>query len=243
MTNLDPAPHAPHGEHDAAHDAAVHRALSSPARSRLLAHLRSAEAPVGIAELAQGLDLHVNTVRSHLGVLEEAGLVASAPESRDRPGRPRLTYRATPQGEEIGAGTDDGYRFLAVVLASYLSATSPDPSAQAEEAGQAWGRYVVDRPAPFQQTDPEDGLARVTALLEELGFAPELDTADPTAPKVRLHRCPFLDVAKEHQDVVCAVHLGLIRGALDELGAQVEARALHPFVAPGLCVADLEVGP
>lgn len=222
-------------------DAGIHRALSSPVRSQLLEHLQASDAPVGIAALAERLQLHVNTVRAHVGVLEEAGLVTSEPEARDTPGRPRLVYRATPRGEAVSTTSEDGYRFLATVLASYLSASATDPARAAEDAGAAWGHYVVERPAPFDTMTADDGIGRIVALLDEMGFAPQLDGADAGTPRIRLRRCPFLDVARDHQDVVCSVHLGLMRGALDELGVQVEALALRPFVEPGLCVADLQV--
>ena len=53
-----------------------------------------------------------------------------------------------------------------------------------------------------------------------------------------MHRCPFRDLAEEHGDVVCSVHLGLIRGAL-AVGAPVTATRLEPFVEPSLCRARL----
>jgi predicted ArsR family transcriptional regulator len=222
----------------AATEQQVHRALSSPVRVRLLDLLR--DEPADARDLADRLSLHVNTVRAHLALLEDAGLATSAAVTRDGPGRPRLVYRAT--GVAEAAPDDSGYRFLAEILASYVTATAPDPAAAAEGAGSAWGRYLVDRPAPFREVAPSDAIAEIVRILDEVGFAPELETDDPRHPRLLLHRCPFLDVAKDHQDVVCSVHLGLMRGALDELGVEVSARDLRPFVAPDLCVTDLEVG-
>ena len=54
--------------------------------------------------------------------------------------------------------------------------------------------------------------------------------------------CPFLELAREHQDVICPIHLGLMRGALAELGARTRATKLEPFVRPDLCVARLAAG-
>jgi predicted ArsR family transcriptional regulator len=47
-------------------------------------------------------------------------------------------------------------------------------------------------------------------------------------------------VAGEHRDVVCAVHLGLMQGALAELRAPFTAARLKPFVGPSLCVATMQ---
>lgn len=226
-------------------DVRLHRALASPVRTRLLEVL-AGEPGLDAAALADRLGLHVNTVRTHLNVLTEAGLVAPVVEERDRPGRPRLLYRVVgPQliGPPLdGSPPAGGYRFLAAVLASYLGAISPDAAAAAEQAGEAWGGFVVDRPPPFTELTPGAAVDKLVTMLDEFGFAPQLDDEDPDAPRLLLHRCPFLDVAREHQDVVCSVHLGLMRGALAELGVDVTAEDLIPWVEPEVCVSHLRVG-
>lgn len=222
-------------------DQQVHRALSSPVRSRLLEILHD-EPDLDTAALAERLVLHVNTVRTHLNLLEEAGLVETVLEERDRPGRPKLLYRAVIDESRVTANTDDsGYRFLSTILASYLGASVDDSSAAAEQAGRAWGGFVVEKPPPFSKVPPEEAVQQLVAMLHEFGFAPELDRQDPDAPRILLRRCPFLDVAREHQDVVCAVHLGLMRGALDEFGVDVQARDLIPWAQPDACVAHLKI--
>lgn len=218
----------------------VYRALSSPVRTRLLEVLRD-EPDLDTAELALRLDLHVNTVRTHLGVLEEAGLVEPITEERDRPGRPRLLYRAVPDEPEPEAVTDDGYRFLATILASYLGATSDDPAATAEQAGRAWGGFVVDKPTPFARLEPGQAIDRLVVMLDEFRFDPEVTDPESDRPQILLRRCPFLDVAREYQDVVCSIHLGLMRGALEQLGNDVQVQDLIPWAQPDGCISHLQV--
>lgn len=219
--------------------ARVHRALSSPVRVRLLTSLHAASTPQDARALAADVGLHLNTVRAHLAVLQDAELVSSQPEVRDRPGRPRLLYTATDEVEPEGGGP--GYRFLATVLAGYLASTVPDVARVAEEAGTAWGSYLVDRPAPFESVPDEVAVGRLVETLAALGFAPEVDGREADVPRILLRQCPFLDVATEHQDVVCSLHLGLMRGALAELGSRVQVSDLLPFVEPRLCVSHLAV--
>jgi predicted ArsR family transcriptional regulator len=57
--------------------------------------------------------------------------------------------------------------------------------------------------------------------------------------RILLHACPFRAVASKHPDVVCAVHLGLLRQTLANLDIPIEATALEPFVTPHLCIAHL----
>jgi predicted ArsR family transcriptional regulator len=76
--------------------------------------------------------------------------------------------------------------------------------------------------------------------MEELGFAPQAQAADGEGQyRLYLRQCPFREAARHHQDVICSLHLGLIRGALARMRAPVTADRLDPFVEPGLCVARL----
>jgi predicted ArsR family transcriptional regulator len=210
-------------------EARRHRALAEPSRARILETLATADEPLDAGQLAERVGLHPNTVRWHLGVLADAGLVSSRAEACHRPGRPRIIFAAA----EAPEGRED-YRPFAAILAGSLSATA-DGVASAEHAGEAWGRFLVERPPPFHRMTAVDAADRVVDLLQEHGFEPERESGD-----VLMHRCPFRDLAEEHGSVVCSVHLGLIRGALAEIGAPVTATRLEPFVEPSLCRARLE---
>ena len=208
-----------------------YRALAGLPRARLLAHLRASSEPLGVQQLADAIGLHANTVRDHLQQLVDAGLVVrevAAPAGR---GRPQLRFSAHPDDRD-----DDPrpYQALARVLADQL-AERPDAVWAATEAGERWGRATVaDQPAV---SDDAEAVARIVELLDAHGFAPEVPTriGDP----IRLRRCPFGTLAVGRERVVCGVHLGLMRGALAELGADIDATRLDPFVRPDLCVAHL----
>ena len=217
-------------------DAELHRALSDPSRVHILKVVQGAEAPLDARELGTRVGLHVNTVRSHLRVLAEAGLVSARREARTRPGRPRVLYEAT--AEPLDAPAPVSYRLLAQILASSLAGSERDPSARAEEAGRAWGAHLVDRPPPFTSISKEKTIDQVVRLHEEHGFSPELRRA-PSGQEIVLKRCPFHEAATTYPTVICSLHLGLVRGALAELGTGVEADWLKPFAEPGACVAHI----
>lgn len=232
-------------------DARVHRALSTGSRLRLYQALRRAGRPLAAQELAEEVELHLSTVRAHLDVLVDAGLVESRHEPRSTPGRPRVLYTACPNGpaallapaggDGAGAGGDGagagGYRLLAEVLVGHLAGTADDPSGQARAAGQVWGRYLMDRPPPFVEPSRDDARAKVVELFATLGFEPEFDG---DGDRILLRRCPFLDMAQRHPDVVCSLHLGLVQGALETLGAPLDVQELDPLVEPSLCVLHLD---
>jgi predicted ArsR family transcriptional regulator len=213
--------------------ARAHRALSTASRVKILEVLRDAPEPMSAGEVADSVDLHVTTVRSHLDMLVAAGRAVRETEARDTRGRPRVLYRATAMRDSSEGGGQ-----LAMILASHLAGTSEHPSEAAEAAGRAWGRFLVERPAPYQSPDFATALERVNTLLAEMGFVPEARTTRGGAV-VDLHHCPFIDVAEAHPEVACSVHLGLLRGALEALDAPVEATAIAPFVGPSTCRATL----
>jgi predicted ArsR family transcriptional regulator len=215
---------------------ALHRALSDPSRVRILEVIQQAEAPLDARQLGTRVGLHVNSVRSHLHLLAEAGLVSARREERTRPGRPRVLYEATAEAPAPPAPAS--YRLLAQILASSLAGSERDPGARAEEAGRAWGAHLVERPPPFTPISKQETIDQVVRLHEEHGFRPKLRRA-PRGQQIVLRRCPFQEVATTYQAVICPLHLGLIRGALAELETGVEAERLEPFAEPGACVAHL----
>lgn len=213
-------------------DVAAHRALAGWTRVALLTSLREASGPLDARELAEATGLHATTVRFHLEVLAHAGLAASEFEHRPRRGRPRQVWRAVAKAT---AGTEGGYRMLAEILSDYLETGQAEPGAVGMEIGEAWGIRL----ARSRGDDGALGLARLVAMLAELGFSPEVIEA-AAETELRLHSCPFLAVATANPRLVCSAHLGLMRGALTEIGVPLVATQLDPLVEPSLCVAHLQ---
>jgi predicted ArsR family transcriptional regulator len=201
-------------------------------RTDVLALLRQTEGPLSVAEVARAMDVHVNTARFHLDGLVEDGLAERASESRDTRGRPRILY--TSEGAPPGPRS---YEFLAEMLTGLVSSLG-DAGAKTVELGKMWGRHLVERPAPSERVDAQEAVDRLDHLLEQVGFQPETHASGKDV-EIHLHHCPFREVAQKHTDVVCAIHLGLMQGALDELGAPVTTTSLEPFVTPRTCVARL----
>ena len=204
-------------------------------RAHVLDLLRAAGSPAGVRDIADQEGLHPNTARFHLDALVDAGLATRAPKERTTPGRPSMAYRAVAGGETMGRRR---YRLLAEMLTSLIAGMLPKPGEAAGEAGREWGRYLTEPPPPYQRLDAGEAVERLTATMAEIGFAPEAVT-DGTQYQLRLRQCPFREVAENHQDVVCQLHLGLMQGALAQMRAPVTADRLQPFAEPSLCIAYL----
>jgi predicted ArsR family transcriptional regulator len=180
--------------------------------------------PLSQAAIVDATGLHANTIREHLEGLRRRGLVRRLRAEPSGRGRPAWLYEAT---DDDATGSE--YAGLASVLAATIARTSDEPERAAATAGEEWGHELAhDRGAlPVRA---ETARRHVIHLLDELGFEPE-----EAGGHVRLTRCPLLEAAHRYPEVVCAVHLGIVRGALEEYGADPAGSELTPFAEPGAC--------
>lgn len=207
---------------------------ASKPRRRLLKLLRRSTIPLDVYQLAEATGLHISTVRFHLDVLVKAGQVSAQKTPRTTPGRPRTVYAA--HAEE---SPPDGYRPLAALLAANLGPTPRTRRRRAEKAGRDWATSLI--PTVDDVATPDEAAHRIVDLFAEMNFDPELvHPASATGEReIRLRACPYRDVAREHPDVVCAIHLGLLQGALSRLGQTSTTARILPLVKPHLCLAYL----
>lgn len=232
----------------------TYRALASSSRLTLL-HALQEHGPMTVADLSREAALCPSATREHLQRLADAGFVRSAPEVRTTRGRPRILYEAI-AGEhpprDDGAARRLGESLVRAALTrAVLGAHEPRDDGPRHAASQdtrddltgsarAAGRRLVDvlrtsgdaTPEPT----PENQLAALDDHLHQLGLDPELEEG---SLRFHLYRCPFLALAADREDVVCAVHLGLVQGVLAGVGGPVRAEALLPFVEPHHCVLQL----
>ncbi|MEN0070890.1 MAG: helix-turn-helix domain-containing protein [Propionicimonas sp.] len=209
----------------------VPRAGLGPTRADVLAHLREAASAQPVTAIAAAVDLHPNTARFHLDALVDQHLVAREYEKRDRPGRPKLLYRAEPRQPSEAAALQD----LAGALVRHLDRLGDESDDQAEAAGRFWGEELAaERP-------DQSPLDRVVSTLAELGYQPTV-VGEP-AEAVVLTPCPLraLDIGEVPPDrlpSICRLHLGLMRGLLAD-DPEFGVGELHPLATPTSCVARL----
>ena len=236
---------------------ALEELLHSPVRRQIVEMLTpgptpsAPEAPeMTAAQIAERLGQHVTTARFHLDQLVAGALLESA-FRRGRVGRPRKVYRlrhGSVREVTASAEASSAHAALAELLTESFGETEDGRQITPEEAGRRW----VHRRAEQLVSDPEDVTPAHTAgewlgklgatvdLLERWGYTPELSLTDSgITAELTLRDCPFLALAKDHPDVVCGVHRGLLHGAMEALGEQSTEVSLTPLVTPTTCTASL----
>ncbi len=194
--------------------------MAHPSRRRITEALGAATGGLTVSELAERVELHPNAVRQHLEVLQRAGVVVKAPSPpTGRRGRPSARYAlAAPHG--VAAV---GHRELVRLLLELVRRAGTDEDG-VEAFGWEQGRRLVGDDA-----DVDD----LTAAFAGLGFAPEEVTsaAGRRAGErdVRLRACPFKDaVLAPGGHLICALHRGLVRGALERVDYDAELSIFEP---------------
>jgi predicted ArsR family transcriptional regulator len=185
--------------------------LAQPTRARLFALLGEMQRPASTDELARRLQLHPNGVRVHLERLQSAGLLVRERERGAR-GRPRDRWSISP-GARPGGEPPTAYADLGRYLVHAISAIEVDLT-EIEAAGRAIGRDLA------ADGDSRPAEARMYSTLVALGFLPEREAVEPGSLQYRLGSCPYRDVARERQPVVCTLHRGITQGLLDDIDPQ-----------------------
>jgi predicted ArsR family transcriptional regulator len=145
-----------------------------------------------------------------------------------RRGRPRIRYVAT------GGPAEDSREQLIDVLAGALAERDDGGRSRSIAAGRRWADSLAPEEADDRVDDEVDEVATLVQVLDGLGFDPELGDAD----EIRLRACPFRDAARDHPQVVCSVHQGLVEQVLAQAGADRQPKLL-PFVEPEVCLITM----
>jgi predicted ArsR family transcriptional regulator len=194
-------------------------ALAQPTRAQLFTLLNDLRRPASTEELAEDLGLHPNGVRVHLDRLREAGLV-----TRERPrhgrGRPRDMWMVAPDARP-GGDPPSAYADLGRWLARTIAPGKTRLRA-VEAAGREIGRDLAS------QGDTLSAEEKMHAALISLGFQPEREIDSTGTLTYRLCNCPYRDVVRESQPVVCTLHRGMTRGLLDAIAPKTRLAGFVP---------------
>jgi predicted ArsR family transcriptional regulator len=204
-------------------------------REAVLTLLRDAPTPLSVAQIADPVGLHVNTVRGHLELLVHLGVITRQTEHAGGRGRPRVLY----QMAEDDAPPRDAYRTLAAVLANELSILGGSDQTTADEAGRLWATALLAE-GRLQPMESDDGaIQQTTALFTELGFDA---VTEPLGDRIYLRACPYAAI-RDAFPAVCETHLALMRGTLAVTTGRMTVKNFEVDARPGLCVAHLTQDP
>jgi predicted ArsR family transcriptional regulator len=166
-------------------------------RDRILRELLAATHGATATEMAEVVGVHRPGAAHHLRALVAGEQARATTPSTGGRGRPSTVFVAT---------DPDPYRTLAGWLA-----TTIDHGADARRTGRSIGGALADA-ATSGRPDGHDTVTLIGRLAAHHGFTPAVEPGDDGGVDVVLGTCPYVDIATQRADVVCALHLGLAEG-------------------------------
>jgi predicted ArsR family transcriptional regulator len=208
------------------------KALGDNTRYAIYLELARSSLPLTTAEVAEMLELHINTVRPHLERMRDVGLLRVHTEGRGSVGRPQHRYSLADDAPSLGLEPSPF-----PMLARLLLQAAADAGLEGADV-LAVGR---DQGAVDAARWPEGTTALDALMLEQarLGFDPEV-AEDEGRATVAFAHCPFRDLAEAHPQIVCALHRGLVEGLVRGFG-DAEVTEFHSLVDRMPCQVDLAV--
>jgi predicted ArsR family transcriptional regulator len=197
----------------------AHRGLAQASRLQV-AHLVMEHRGISLAELSEKTGLHPNTLREHVGVLLDEGIIRAEVEHRPTRGRPRTVYHP--------------------VDASTASEAAQRRVDEAKRRGDLMRRVVPDAAVTALEDDAVHQLDALYEHLDELGLEPEVDEE---RLEVALRPCGFHTLVDGHRETLCRTHEWLVREVLDRAGGPVEIDRLLPLVTEHRCALMLRMRP
>jgi predicted ArsR family transcriptional regulator len=163
--------------------------------------------PLTVSELAAGLGLTGNAVRTQLAVLEREALVR---QSGLRKGvrKPHFAYQATSEARRL---FPTGYEAVLVQLLDVLSERTPgrQRSRLLREAAQRLAEGPLQR---LRSAGPRERLAELKAVVAACGAGFEIHRENGTL-LIRACSCPLASAVASHPDL-CALVAAVFSGAL-----------------------------
>lgn len=186
------------------------RGLTQPRRLRLLDSIqRNPGRAAGMLSAETGIPL--NTVRDHLRVLQDEGLIRSETQHTGGRGSPAIVFHP------VGAG-----------------ASNHVAQARVEGASKR-GRLLraITREAPAILDDA--ALRQVDVLFEHLDDAGLSPVVDERELRFDLTPCRYHRLIEEDQELVCGVHERLVHDVLLHSAGPLVVKSLEPFVTAHAC--------
>lgn len=216
---------------------ALTASLGDPTRRGIFLAVRGAEAPVTVGDVAASFGLHPNVARHHLDKLVADGWLRVAHRRRGKksgPGAGRPAKHYEPTAREVSLQFPQRrYELLAELLVRTLERIDPIRAGElAEEVGREYGRQLA-ADMGVTSHDTNGTISLVVQAMLGLGFE---TTGSTTDQNLITSSCPFAATADGHQEIVCRLDKGIVRGLAGDVAISV---ALTPRRTPDeVCITE-----
>lgn len=192
-------------------------AIGDPTRRRIFAALYHDPRPRTAADVAAEQGISRAVARSHLEVLRATGLLQYV-RRRGLRGKPAHLYSIDTDSAHWVPHPPRQMGLLAMLILEAASLGPDRIAGLVEQVGEDYGAAIVSLRSGTPPSTVEDALAPLRRTGEQF----TVERLDERASVVAIEGSLFRDASRDRPELICHLHLGILRALLDELPVEVE---------------------
>lgn len=201
--------------------------LSDPTRYYIYNYISTRHQEVTVQEIAGQFNIHPNVARLHLTKLEDVNMLVSQTRKTGKGGRPSRLYRLSDDVIQLHFPYRD-YQLLSNIAIETMSSLGEVGQKALYETGRKFGTELIQQElAKNMQSveglsfDEKLNIIKTASMIA--GLSPDFQVnEDKTKVHFQVFNCPFKEVAQDHMENVCEMHIQFLKGMFEALFSDID---------------------
>ena len=199
----------------------AYKALSIKVRRKILDLLMTC-GPLDLEECSKIIGIKPITVRHHIRILEQAGLIESFTLGREAPGRPRRYYKVIKRFVNLGFPVRRFDLLSQQALSALISKTDAKEAerllkVEAERLGREMLKDLTIK-HEVKTWNLENLKKFIIPVLEQMGSYPSIKENSDKTLNLNFFNCIFYEVSKRFHPLICCVHEAFLKPMMEAAG-------------------------
>lgn len=201
--------------------------LSDPTRYYIYQYITKRHQEVTVQEIADGFNIHPNVARLHLSKLEDVNMLISETKKTGKGGRPSRLYRLSDDVIQLHFPFRD-YQLLSKIAMQTMMSLGEEGKKALFQTGKRFGTELIEQEMATNHQVTEElsfdqRLNIIKSAATLAGFYPDFEVnEDESKIFFEIYNCPFKEVAVDHAETVCNMHIEFLKGMFESLFSNVE---------------------
>lgn len=201
--------------------------LADPTRYYIYQYITKRHKDVTVQEIADEFTIHPNVARLHLSKLEDVNMLISETKKTGKGGRPSRMYRLSHDVIQLHFPYRD-YQLLSKIAMTTMLSLEDEGKKALYLTGKRLGVELIEQEMASHHLSPEfmpfdQKLNIIKNAATLAGFYPEFETnEEETKVFFQIFNCPFKEVAAEHPETVCSMHVEFLKGMFESIFGEIE---------------------
>jgi predicted ArsR family transcriptional regulator len=201
--------------------------LSDPTRYYIYNYISSRHQEVTVQEIADKFSIHPNVARLHLTKLEDVNMLVSDTRKTGKGGRPSRLYRLSNDVIQLHFPYRD-YQLLSNIAIETMASLGEIGLKALYETGRKFGTELIEQELVKNSQTVEDltfdekiNIIKTASMIA--GLSPDFQVSeDNSKVHFQVFNCPFKEVAQNHIENICEMHVQFLKGMFQALFNGIE---------------------